>query len=873
MMTRRILPVIASVLLLASAVPAWAAEAIGVVGSLQGSATAANQAGARNLNVGDKVFLDEEVTTNAGSKLQLMLNDRSTITLNANSKVKVNEFAYNPSQDSGSMAMEGVKGAFRFIGGALSKQQPVTIKTPVSSIGIRGGIVDTHIGPQGQTNAIFLFGDAMTMTNQNGQTSQITTPGQGLGMQTPTDIPGVLSGNVVQQLLGAFEPVVGPQSSNNTGGGDPAQTQGGGEAEYGAFADSDTPDTSGNSTLESGVQGSTGGGSANRLAGDINNSASVNNTTKARKASERISAASSGGATGSSSSSSGAGPTYSYTGRYGVPVAPHERGSVGANVITGGADFQFVAEENYPSNAIVNTGIMPKPPTDGKTSISNISIDDGTGPTLFDGFVYGFTGITSYYYHLDDGSSPANIFLGKPVYWNDLSIAFAATSAQTMGEGTKLSYYKFLPDLNTYTGIGDVGFFDYGLIDMTTGVYSDDGRSAPFALAVDWDRKKFITGHIDWSGGEFTFNRLVMAFGDVEDATGAFEGFNFLQTQDGFSSAIGMEQGIINSGANPFFSDDGSVINSLVMEGTQENGAGITAPGIRIDGSGLDVNETRTSQTITGYAAGHLTANEGGAIEVMRVSSGSNANNVSITSNASAGTVTAGMILHDVVEPSNGATIDFNGTSAALSDDMYAVQQTNVTYNGDNPGSHAAPNGFLASANAISNVTNRCGSCEFVHWGVWAGEVEREISGVPVTDVAYSVPYVAGQMTQDIASNSSLALLGTVFYSGMMYGTEYNGTSLQRVEGEFDSYINLSTRTLESFTANVGSLSFATSAAAPINGTGGAMFNDVAVAVTGGGTGTINGALFGPMAENVGGSYNVQGVGFTNGAGVFLGNR
>ena len=66
-------------------------------------------------------------------------------------------------------------------------------------------------------------------------------------------------------------------------------------------------------------------------------------------------------------------------------------------------------------------------------------------------------------------------------------------------------------------------------------------------------------------------------------------------------------------------------------------------------------------------------------------------------------------------------------------------------------------------------------------------------------------------------------------------------------------------------------------AAVPI--TGSSVFSGLSV--SGGGlTGTVNGALFGPTAQNIGGNMNftngvgsVGGAGNTSGAGVYIGKR
>jgi hypothetical protein len=249
---------------------AQAADSVGVIGALIGSAKAKSASGERALKVGDPIYLNESITTGAGSKAQLMLNDKSTVTLNSNSNMKVNEFVYDPSKAEGSLQMSTVKGAFRFIGGALSKQQEAKIKTPVSSIGIRGSIGDGAVnGQTGATQAVFNSGDQMSMTNGNGETVTTTDVGGGFALNTPNDSPQIMTpeqvNNVVNQTsdanpndgvgAGSGEGDPGAAGDANAGGTDSASSEGEGDSGEGD-GDSGGTDSASN---EGGTDGGDGG--------------------------------------------------------------------------------------------------------------------------------------------------------------------------------------------------------------------------------------------------------------------------------------------------------------------------------------------------------------------------------------------------------------------------------------------------------------------------------------------------------------------------------------------------------------------------------------------------------------------------------------
>lgn len=260
---------------------ALAADAVGVVGALTGTASAKSASGERALKVGEKIFLDEAITTGKGTKLQLMLNDKSTITLNPNSTMQVKEFAFDPASKTGNLQMNSLKGAFRFIGGALTKNQAATIKTPVSSIGIRGGVVDGVVqGPGGETpgatDAVFNYGDEMSMTNANGQTTTTTEVGGGLTMNTPTDTPTIMTPEQVQETqeqLSGSTPPSGDDSAGGEGdeGADGTQTAEGGEGDGGDDAAGGDEGGEGGDSAESfgafGESGDEGGDGSAGIAG------------------------------------------------------------------------------------------------------------------------------------------------------------------------------------------------------------------------------------------------------------------------------------------------------------------------------------------------------------------------------------------------------------------------------------------------------------------------------------------------------------------------------------------------------------------------------------------------------------------------------
>ncbi|MCE3233721.1 MAG: hypothetical protein K0R98_1978, partial [Rickettsiaceae bacterium] len=176
------------------ATSANAGDRIGVIGAANRNITAVSADSAkRDLKLGDNIYFKDTVSADATGNAQLLFVDKSALTVGANSSVVIDEFVYNPATSSGNLVMRSTKGTFRFIGGALSKKDEVQLKTPVGTIGIRGGIAIVKIdGATGATNATFVYGDKMTFKNLAGEMQSVTNKGLGISVDSPNAMPKVV---------------------------------------------------------------------------------------------------------------------------------------------------------------------------------------------------------------------------------------------------------------------------------------------------------------------------------------------------------------------------------------------------------------------------------------------------------------------------------------------------------------------------------------------------------------------------------------------------------------------------------------------------------------------------------------------------------
>ena len=175
----------------------------------------------RVLRIGIDVQADELITTKNNDRAHLVFLDGTSITVGPNAVVKLDKFVYDPSTKKGEMALTASKGVLRLVGGKISKSNAITIATPSSTIGIRGGITILSVSST-RTVSTFVFGNSLTVSGA-GATQTITRPGSQVvtnfggtpGNPTPVP-PGGLTGS-----MGALEG--NPNQGSTPGGSNPDQ--------------------------------------------------------------------------------------------------------------------------------------------------------------------------------------------------------------------------------------------------------------------------------------------------------------------------------------------------------------------------------------------------------------------------------------------------------------------------------------------------------------------------------------------------------------------------------------------------------------------------------------------------------------------------
>ena len=165
-----------------------AAQSVGTAGAVNPDAQGTPPGGAtKTLNVGGNVVHREKITTTAKGSVQLVFVDRTTLNVGPNSQLVIDEFVYDPSSNTGRMAATLTKGVMRFVGGQTSHTGGATIKTPATTLGVRGGVATISHDAGAGTRVVNHFGQISVRSAQG--TEIIRRPGFALNVATPNAAP------------------------------------------------------------------------------------------------------------------------------------------------------------------------------------------------------------------------------------------------------------------------------------------------------------------------------------------------------------------------------------------------------------------------------------------------------------------------------------------------------------------------------------------------------------------------------------------------------------------------------------------------------------------------------------------------------------
>lgn len=220
---------------------ATAPAPVGTVIGMEGQAWAATDGTRRGLRLQAKVHAGEELLTGDNSKLQILFNDDSILSLGSQSSMVIDRYVYDPDRAVNSGLVQRMqRGTFRTVTGRIAEQNPENfeIQSPLAVIGIRGTDIVGMINPDGTHQEIgTMSGRIQHMSH--GQIQQVT-PGNSV-VATPSAFTyGPMSPGLLAAAMDLGSVGFGDADNGGAAGEDEATEEGswpGDESDDGAEGD------------------------------------------------------------------------------------------------------------------------------------------------------------------------------------------------------------------------------------------------------------------------------------------------------------------------------------------------------------------------------------------------------------------------------------------------------------------------------------------------------------------------------------------------------------------------------------------------------------------------------------------------------------
>ena len=171
-----------SLLLLASLTAEAAAQSrVGTSAAVRGQVFVTSAGAERQAAVREDILLQDRVITKDASALQVLLLDQSTFTVAQNCRITIDRFVYDPDRGAGEVAASVARGAFRYMSGRISKDDPsnARVSTPSATIGIRGTFFEGVVGEDAVVLASLAGIDTSTADRDAASIAILRGPGRG----------------------------------------------------------------------------------------------------------------------------------------------------------------------------------------------------------------------------------------------------------------------------------------------------------------------------------------------------------------------------------------------------------------------------------------------------------------------------------------------------------------------------------------------------------------------------------------------------------------------------------------------------------------------------------------------------------------------
>lgn len=157
---------------------------VGVILSVEGKVSITPSGGSSTeAKLDSLVHLHDTIATGERSRAFILLDDETEIVLSENTRLKIDEFVFDPEEDSSNKARYSLlEGAFKYLSGLIGKKKNpnVSITTNYGSLGIRG--TELWSGTLNGEFGVYVHEGKVKVSNESGQV-ELTT-GLGTSIQS-----------------------------------------------------------------------------------------------------------------------------------------------------------------------------------------------------------------------------------------------------------------------------------------------------------------------------------------------------------------------------------------------------------------------------------------------------------------------------------------------------------------------------------------------------------------------------------------------------------------------------------------------------------------------------------------------------------------
>jgi len=132
---------------------ACAADAIGYVKTVKGSARIERSGQSLNAAVGSEIYSGDRIVTGPDSFVGITLHDDTLLAEGANSTLELGNFAFDTTTYEGALDATIKRGSLAVVDGKIAKTHPNAVRysTPTTTLGVRGTEFIIEVGGDGES--------------------------------------------------------------------------------------------------------------------------------------------------------------------------------------------------------------------------------------------------------------------------------------------------------------------------------------------------------------------------------------------------------------------------------------------------------------------------------------------------------------------------------------------------------------------------------------------------------------------------------------------------------------------------------------------------------------------------------------------------